>query len=105
MSKARHIIILLAVSVGLIMTGFGIIMPVFAHRLENFGSGVVELGYMTMGFALAQFVLSPVLGSLGDRIGRRPIILLALGGYAAVNIGFLFAPNTCTLMILRCCKE
>jgi DHA1 family multidrug resistance protein-like MFS transporter len=102
MSKARHIIILLAVSVGLIMTGFGIIMPVFAHRLENFGSGVVELGYMTMGFALAQFVLSPILGSLGDRIGRRPIILLALGGYAAVNIGFLFAPNTGTLMILRC---
>jgi multidrug resistance protein len=102
MSKARHIIILLAVSVGLVMTGFGIIMPVFAHRLENFGSGVVELGYMTMGFALAQFVLSPVMGSLGDRIGRRPIILLALGGYAAVNIGFLFAPNTCGLMILRC---
>jgi len=101
-SKARHIIILLAVSVGLIMTGFGIIMPVFAHRLENFGSGVIELGYMTMGFALAQFVLSPVLGSLGDRIGRRPIILLALGGYAAVNIGFLFAPDTGTLMILRC---
>jgi MFS transporter, DHA1 family, multidrug resistance protein len=101
-SKARHIIILLAVSVGLIMTGFGIIMPVFAHRLENFGSGVVELGYMTMGFAFAQFILSPVLGSLGDRIGRRPIILLALAGYAAVNIGFIFAPDTSTLMILRC---
>jgi MFS transporter, DHA1 family, multidrug resistance protein len=102
MSKARHIIILLAVSVGLIMTGFGIIMPVFAHRLENFGSGVVELGYMTMGFALAQFMLSPVLGSLGDRIGRRPIILLALAGYAVVNIGFIFAPDTGSLMILRC---
>jgi MFS family permease len=101
-SKARRIIILLAVSVGLIMTGFGIIMPVFARRLGDFGSGVVELGYMTMGFALAQFALSPVLGSLGDRIGRRPIILLALGGYAAVNVGFLFAPDTVTLMVLRC---
>jgi MFS family permease len=100
--KARRIIILLAVSVALIMTGFGIIMPVFARRLEDFGSGVVELGFITMGFALAQFVLSPVLGSLGDRIGRRPIILLALGGYAAVNIGFLFAPDTGILMVLRC---
>jgi MFS family permease len=100
--KSSHIIILLAVSVALIMTGFGIIMPVFAHRLEDFGSGVVELSYMTMGFALAQFALSPILGSLGDKIGRRPIILLALGGYAAVNIGFLFAPDTGTLMVLRC---
>jgi MFS family permease len=102
MLKARHIILLLSVSVALIMTGFGIIMPVFARRLEDFGSGVTELGYMTMGFAFAQFALSPVLGYLGDRIGRRPIILLALGGYAAVNIGFLFAPDTNTLMVLRC---
>jgi multidrug resistance protein len=102
MSKARRIIILLAMSVALIMTGFGIIMPVFARRLEDFGSGVVELGYITMGFALAQFALAPVLGSLGDRIGRRPIILLALVGYAAVNIGFLFAPNTAILLVLRC---
>lgn len=100
--KTRRIIILLSVSVALIMTGFGIIMPVFARRLEDFGSGVVDLGYMTMGFALAQFALSPVLGSLGDRIGRRPIILLALGGYAAVNIGFLFARDTGALMVLRC---
>ncbi len=101
-NEARRIIILLAVSVALIMTGFGIIMPVFARRLEDFGSGVVELSLITMGFAFAQFILSPILGSLGDRIGRRPIILLALGGYAAVNIGFLFAPDTSTLIILRC---
>jgi MFS transporter, DHA1 family, multidrug resistance protein len=100
--KSRRIIILLSVSVALIMTGFGIIMPVFARRLEDFGSGVVELGYMAMGFAFAQFALSPILGSLGDRIGRRPIILLALGGYAAVNIAFLFAANTGTLIVLRC---
>jgi multidrug resistance protein len=102
MSKSRHITILLSVSVALIMTGFGIVMPVFARRLEDFGSGVTELGYITMGFALAQFILSPILGFLGDRIGRRPIILLALGGYAAVNIGFLFAPSTAVLMVLRC---
>jgi MFS family permease len=102
MRKARHIIILLAVSVALVMTGFGIIMPVFARRLEDFGAGVVELGFITMGFALAQFILAPILGSLGDRIGRRPIILLALGGYATINIGFLFAANTSTLMVLRC---
>ena len=102
MRKSRRITILLSVSVALIMTGFGIVMPVFARRLEDFGSGVAELGYITMGFALAQFILSPILGFLGDRIGRRPIILLALGGYAAVNIGFLFAPNTAILMVLRC---
>jgi MFS transporter, DHA1 family, multidrug resistance protein len=101
-SKARRIILLLAVSVAFIMIGFGIIMPVFARRLEDFGAGVGELSFITMGFAFTQFILSPIMGSLADRIGRRPIILLALGGYAAVNIGFLFAHDTVTLMILRC---
>ncbi len=36
--RARSVIILLAASVGLMMTGFGIILPVFARRLGEFGS-------------------------------------------------------------------
>ena len=42
--RARSVIILLAASVGLMMTGFGIILPVFARRLGEFGSGVEALG-------------------------------------------------------------
>ena len=43
-SRTRNIILLLAASVALMMTGFGIIMPVFARRLGEFGSGVEALG-------------------------------------------------------------
>ena len=49
--RARNIVLLLAVSVGIVMTGFGIIMPVFAKRLGEFDSGVQALGLMTMAFA------------------------------------------------------
>ena len=69
--RARSVIILLASSVGLMMTGFGIILPVFARRLGEFGSGVEALGLMTMSFALAQLVAAPFMGSLADRYGRR----------------------------------
>ncbi len=48
-----HTIFLLAGSVGLMMTGFGIIMPVFARRLGEFGDGVQELSLMTVAFAIA----------------------------------------------------
>jgi multidrug resistance protein len=99
--RVRNIILLLAASVGLMMTGFGIIMPVFARRLGEFGSGVEALGLMTMSFALAQFVAAPFMGSLADRLGRRPLILVALAAFAIANVGFLLAPSTVIFTLVR----
>ena len=99
--QARNSIILLAGSVGLMMTGFGIIIPVFGRRLEEFGSGVEALGLMTMAFALAQFVAAPFMGSLADRYGRRPLVLVGLAAFMLANIGFLLASSTTTLILIR----
>ena len=99
--RARSVIILLAASVGLMMTGFGIILPVFARRLGEFGSGVEALGMMTMSFALAQLVAAPFMGSLADRYGRRPLILLSLAAFAAANVGFLLVSSTTGFIIIR----
>lgn len=103
LSAARrwNIVLLLAGCIALLMTGFGIILPVFARRLMEFGAGVETLGMMTMSFALAQFVAAPFMGSLADRIGRRPLIILALVAYIAANIGFLFAPTTSAFIVVR----
>jgi DHA1 family tetracycline resistance protein-like MFS transporter len=99
--RARSVIILLAASVGLMMTGYGIILPVFARRLGEFGSGVEALGLMTMSFALAQLVAAPFMGSLADRFGRRPLILLSLASFAAANIGFLLVSSTTGFIFVR----
>jgi multidrug resistance protein len=99
--RARSAIILLAASVGLMMTGFGIILPVFARRLGEFGSGVEALGLMTMSFALAQLITAPIMGSLADRYGRRPLILLSLAAFAAANLGFLLVSTTIGFIIVR----
>jgi multidrug resistance protein len=99
--RVRNIIMLLAASVALMMTGYGIIMPVFARRLGEFGSGVEALGLMTMSFALAQFVAAPFMGALADRIGRRPLILVSLAAFAVANIGFLFARSTEAFIAIR----
>ena len=99
--RARSVIILLAASVGLMMTGFGIILPVFARRLGEFGSGVEALGMMTMSFALAQLVAAPFMGSLADRYGRRPLILLSLAAFAAANVGFLLVSSTIGFILIR----
>ena len=95
------VILLLAASVALMMTGFGIVMPVFARRLGELGGGVQALGLMTVAFAASQFIASPFMGALADRWGRRPLILTALGTFVLVNIAYLFAPSVLAFILIR----
>ena len=100
-AQVRTIIFLLAGSLTLMMTGVGIIIPIFARRLGEFGDGVEALGIMTMAFSLAQMIFSPIMGTLADRWGRRPLILLALFSFTLVNIGYLLAPSTAFFILVR----
>jgi MFS family permease len=95
------IVLLLAASVGLMMTGYGIVMPVFARRLDELGAGVAALGFMTVAFALAQFALAPFMGNLADRLGRRPLVLLALAGVVATNIAYLLTASVEAYIVTR----
>jgi multidrug resistance protein len=99
--RVRTIIALLAASVALMMTGVGIIIPIFARRFEEMGGGVQALGLMIMAFALAQLLAAPIMGSLADRYGRRPFILLSLGSFAAANVGFLLASSIAAFTVVR----
>lgn len=99
--RTRNIVLLLAGSTALMMTGFGIIMPVFARRLGEFGDGVAALGWMTMAFALSQLIAAPIMGSLTDKYGRRPFVLIALFAFMLTNIGYLLAQSTPQFIAVR----
>ena len=86
-------------TVALDLVGFGIILPVLALYGERFGASPTTLGFLVSSFSVAQFVCSPLLGRLSDRIGRRPVIILSLFGTAigsvitggATSVWMLFA--------------
>ncbi len=99
--QAKRAILLLTLTVAMLMTGVGIIFPIFARRLNELGGGMRTLGLMTVSFMLAQLVFAPIMGSLADRFGRKPIILLSLATFALANIGFLFAAANATIIIIR----
>ena len=99
--SAKRIILLLAATVALMMTGVGIIFPIYARRLSELGGGVQTLGLMTLAFMLAQLIFAPIMGSLADRIGRKPIILLALAAFTLANVGYLFATTTTAIIVIR----
>jgi MFS transporter, DHA1 family, tetracycline resistance protein len=70
-------------TVALDLIGFGMIVPILGRYAERFGAGGLEVGLLFASFSVAQMFFSPVLGKLSDRIGRKPVIIIALVGSAA----------------------
>ncbi len=58
-------------------------------------------GWMMFSFAIMQFFMSPILGSLSDKYGRRPVLLLSLFGLGLDFLLLAFAPNIFWLFIGR----
>lgn len=84
--------------------GIGLIFPILPSLLQDvtYAENVASyIGIMTALYAVMQFIFAPVLGSLSDRLGRRPVLLISLAG-AAINYLFLaLAPNLWMLMLGR----
>jgi len=90
-------IVLDAIGIGLIFP----ILPALLRDVTQAENVAPTIGIMTALYAAMQFVFAPVLGSLSDRLGRRPVLLLSLAG-AAVNYLFLtFAPTLWMLLLGR----
>ncbi|MGK5076990.1 TCR/Tet family MFS transporter [Janthinobacterium sp. HLX7-2] len=92
------------VTVVLDSVGIGLIFPILPALLQDVthaANVAPYIGVMTALYALMQFIFAPVLGSLSDRLGRRPVLLLSLAG-AAINYLFLaFAPSLWMLLLGR----
>ena len=99
----RPLIIIFAAIV-LDAVGIGLIFPILPSLLQDvthLENVAPYIGIMTALYAVMQFIFAPVLGSLSDRLGRRPVLLISLAG-AAINYLFLaFAPDLRMLLIGR----
>jgi DHA1 family tetracycline resistance protein-like MFS transporter len=94
------------VTVVLDVMALGIIIPVLPRLVESMVGGntarAAELfGIFGTAWGLMQFVFSPVLGSLSDRFGRRPVLLLSTLGLGLDYILMAVAPNLVWLFIGR----
>ncbi|MEL6926076.1 MAG: TCR/Tet family MFS transporter, partial [Bacteroidota bacterium] len=86
--------------------GFGIIIPVLPNLLAEMNNIDVNEastygGYLLTAFAIAQFLFSPIMGSLSDQYGRRPILLLSLLGFSIDYLILAFAPDFWWLIMGR----
>src|ERR1700761_2559987 len=77
--------------------GFGIIVPVMYQYGKTFGLTGTTLGILTASFSIAQFFATPILGSLSDRWGRKPLLIISLAGTC---ISFLLFAEASGLIML-----
>ena len=79
------------VTVALDMLAFGLIMPVVPSLIQELvhvppEGATLWLGALAATYAVMNFLFGPVLGSLSDRFGRRPVLLASV---ATLAVDFL----------------
>ena len=76
----------------------GLIIPILPKLILNFMGGdsshaALMVGLFATVWAFMQFFASPIIGSLSDRFGRRPIILLSNFGTGVDYVVMALAPT------------
>src|SRR5271166_164883 len=94
------------VTVLLDMLALGVVIPILPKLIESFvandtASAARIFGLFGTAWALMQFVFSPLLGSVSDRFGRRPVVLLSNFGLAADYLLMALAPSLSWLFVGR----
>jgi DHA1 family tetracycline resistance protein-like MFS transporter len=94
------------VTILLDMLALGLIMPILPKLVESFVDNDTAraariFGVFGTAWAVMQFIFSPILGSLSDRFGRRPVVLLSNFGLGLDYVLMALAPSLIWLFVGR----
>ena len=83
------------------LVGFGIVLPLLPFYATELGASPFEVGLIIASYSAMQFLFAPIWGSLSDRYGRRPLLLVGLFGSAASYLVFGLARSLEVLLLSR----
>lgn len=81
------------------LLGLTIIIPVLPLYAVKFGADPLTVGLLTASYPLMQLIGGPLLGSLSDRFGRRPVLVVSQIG-TFVGFVLLALANALPLLFL-----
>lgn len=90
----------------ILLTGFSplslnMFMPSLASIADDLATDFAKVSWSVSGYLAITAVIQLVIGPLSDRIGRRPVLLIALGFFAFASVGCVMAPNFETFLAFR----
>ncbi len=91
-ANARKNTLILGFTLLVVMLGYGMILPILPFLIKKLGASGFDLGVLASTYAAMQLVCAPVWGTLSDRIGRKPVMLIGIFGYAVAM--FIFGIST-----------
>ena len=102
----RHALVFIFFTVLIDSIGFGIILPVMPRLLtaltgETTAAVTPIAGFLLTTYAVMQFACGPIMGNLGDRYGRRPVLLGSLAAFGFDYLLMGFAPSVGWLFLGR----
>ena len=94
------------------MVGLLMIIPLLPFYVKSLGGSGVEvggihlgigtvLGFIIAAFTVAQIISAPMWGRLSDRVGRRPVVMIALTASGIAYLIFGFANSLLLLLLSR----
>jgi DHA1 family tetracycline resistance protein-like MFS transporter len=97
--RSPLLVIFLVVFIDLL--GFGLILPLLPFYAESLGASEVQIGILLVAFAAMQFIGAPILGSLSDRFGRRPLLIVSQVGTVIAFLMLGAADSWAMLLLSR----
>lgn len=81
--------------------GVSSITPAFPQIVKHFNITTQKVGWLITAFTLPGVILTPVLGILADRFGRKKILVPSLFLFAIAGSACFFAENFTVLVVFR----
>lgn len=97
----RRNLFILVFALLVVMLGFGMVIPVFPFIIDRLGASGSALGVLVATAALTEFLFGPIWGSISDRVGRKPILMIGMFGYALSMFAFGVATKLWMLLVFR----
>ncbi|RPI58231.1 MAG: MFS transporter [Chloroflexi bacterium] len=100
-TRGRKNLAILSLTLGVVMLGFGMVMPIMPFYVESMGASAGELGLLVAISPFIQLVASPLWGSVSDRHGRKPVLAVGLLGYGLSMLFFGLSTELWMLFLAR----
>ena len=92
---------ILAVSLFSAMLGVGLVSPLLPLYAQDMGATGTQLGIIFAAYGISNSVLTPIMGRLSDRRGRKIFLIIGLLFYSIISLGYVWAADVSQLTLVR----